>query len=77
LSSDKFEKVNESKRLMDKLNLYTGMSPDDIRNDLAEKQQILDWMINSDIYDINSVGDIISQYYTDKESLLKKIRKKK
>jgi archaeal flagellar protein FlaI len=70
---DKFEKVNESKRLFEKLNLYTGMTSEDIKKDLKEKQLVLDWMIKEGVYEIDEVGAIVSEYYTDKDALLKKI----
>ncbi len=75
--SDEFEAVNKSRRLFEKLNLYTGMTNDEIEKDLKEKKAVLEWMAKSDISDIESVGSIVSEYYKHKEELMKKVVKKK
>lgn len=74
--SDSFEEINDSKRLFDKLNLYTGMTNSEIKTDLKEKGLVLTWMLNNKIFDIDAVGAIVSEYYADKDAFLKKIRKK-
>jgi hypothetical protein len=53
----------DTKVIYDKLELYSGMSKSDIEEDLAKKKEILQWMIDSDFFDIETVGKIISQYY--------------
>jgi len=75
--SDSFERINDSQRLFDKLNLYTGMTNEEIRKDLKEKKEILDWMRENKIDDINAVGETIGLYYQDKSRLLEKVRKSK
>jgi flagellar protein FlaI len=61
--TDVFEKVNDSIRVMEELNLHTGMTTDDINRDLKEKQVILRWMLKNGIKDIDEVGQIIKAYY--------------
>ena len=39
------------------------MTEKDITNDLAEKEKILDWMLDKNIYDIDKVGQIMRVYY--------------
>jgi flagellar protein FlaI len=75
--SDEFEKVNDSKRLFEKLNLYTGMTNDEIKKDLAEKFKVLEWMRDNKIEDIDEVGQIMGEYYLGKDKLLERIKKKK
>lgn len=75
--NDSFEKVNEPKRLFEKLNLYTGMSDDEIQKDLKEKTKILKWMAGNSVADIEEVGKIIGRYYNDKEAFVKTISQKK
>jgi flagellar protein FlaI len=73
--SDEFDKINESKRLFEKLNLYTGMTNEEIKKDLKEKKQILDWMLAKKIDDINKVGETMGEYYRDREAFMKRIQK--
>jgi flagellar protein FlaI len=74
--TDSFHKVNESKRLFEKLNLYTGMTVEEIKKDLREKKDILEWMRDRRYEDIDAVGKTVGEYYKDKEALLKKVKKK-
>jgi len=60
---DLLEKLNESKVVYRRLQLYTGLSIQQIQNDLKEKKQILQWMIDNKLFDIDSVGKIMSHYY--------------
>ena len=61
---DIIEKVTESEVVMDRLQLYTGMSPEEIRVDLKQKEQILRWLVRKNIEDVNQIGMIIAKYYT-------------
>jgi archaeal flagellar protein FlaI len=77
VAKDILEDVSESKVVFKTLSLYTGMTIHEIQNDLLEKEDILEWMINNKIYDIEQIGMIISQYYLgvlDKNTILKEIK---
>lgn len=60
---DKLEKINESKVLYERLELYTGLSVDEIKKDLEKKKEVLHWMLDNNIDDIEAIGMIMSQYY--------------
>lgn len=68
--SDKFERDSSSIRISEDLNLHTGMTTQDIENDLAEKQDILQWMLDNNIKDVNRVGQIMRIYYKYPKMLL-------
>ncbi len=74
-SKDKIIRLSKSVRAMDDIKLFTGMGDKDIENNLNEKKMILDWMVKNNINEINKVGRIVSEYYTNTESVLKKIKK--
>lgn len=61
--TDTFEKINESIRVIEELNMHTGMTTDEIKRDLEEKQMILQWMLNYNIKDVNEVGRVMKLYY--------------
>ena len=75
--TDKFEKGNDSIRVMEDLNLHTGMTPKEINDDLKEKENILGWMIKKDIKDIDEFGKIMSMYYKNNKKLMDAVSKKK
>lgn len=60
---DKLVKVREAKRILETLNLYTGMSPAEVKKDLDEKIEILKWMTKHNIVDVHKIGEIMSKYY--------------
>jgi flagellar protein FlaI len=61
---DIIEKVAESEVVRDRIQLYTGMSPDEIKVDLKQKEMILKWMLRKDIQGVDEIGLRIAQYYT-------------
>lgn len=73
---DKFVKDESSIRVVEDLNLHTGMTHKDIDNDLHDKIDILDWLVNSKIYDIDKLGHIMRIYYKYPELLFDTIKDK-
>jgi len=66
-----FLKVNESVRVINELNLHTGMSRNEIDDDLKEKEKVLQWMLDNKIETIDEVGRVIDEYYKNKDELIK------
>jgi flagellar protein FlaI len=56
-------KVNNSETMLERLRLYTGMSPQQIQLDMAEKIKILKWMIKKNIVSVDAIGDVMMRYY--------------
>ncbi len=69
--TDVLEKVNKTYRVFKEIELYTGMTDDDIEQDLADKAAILDWMIKYQIKTINTVGKVFAEYYRDDKAVIK------
>ncbi len=61
--NDRLVKIRDSEAVMEKLRLYTGMSPDQLSKDLEEKVRILKWMLFAGKEDVNEIGLIMSDYY--------------
>jgi flagellar protein FlaI len=68
---DTLVKKNSSKSLFSNLRLYTGMSDVEIAKDLKEKEVILNYLVKNEIIDVDEVGRIMAEYYTDKDNLMK------
>lgn len=71
---DILKKLNPSSSLFNTLSLFTGFTRKEIDDDLKQKTAILQYMIKNDVMDIDTVGRIMAEYYTDKENLLKFVR---
>ncbi|MBW2992656.1 Flp pilus assembly complex ATPase component TadA [Candidatus Woesearchaeota archaeon] len=72
---DVLRQVNKSKSLMDTLELYTGFSYKEIAKILKEKESILKYMVRHQVKTIDDVGRIVAEYYTNKDNLMKFVRK--
>ena len=71
---DKIIKMSKSYRAVNDVKLFTGMVDNDIENDLKEKTKVLDYLVANKINDVNSVGRIVSEYYTNPKETLGKIK---
>lgn len=66
---------NECIRVFDILKLHTGMAERELVNDLKEKMSVLKWMSDRKINEVDDVGKVIAEYYTDKERLISFVSK--
>jgi archaeal flagellar protein FlaI len=64
ISKDLIEDIEKSNSITERIKLYTGMTDDEIVEDLREKVRILKWMVRRNIYDVNRIGVIMTRYYT-------------
>jgi archaeal flagellar protein FlaI len=71
---DTLVKKNRSKSLFQNLKLYTGMSDSEISRDLKEKEQVLNYLVKNQVTDVDAVGRILAEYYTNKDNLMKFVR---
>jgi archaeal flagellar protein FlaI len=71
-ATDKIVEHSAPIRLFAELSRVTGMSMNDINKDLLGKQKIIDWMIKKNLNNVNDVGSVMREYYTDPESVLDK-----
>ncbi|MFH1451580.1 MAG: type II/IV secretion system ATPase subunit [archaeon] len=66
---------NESLVFIDEIGRHTGMSQNEINQDLERKKSILNWLIKNNIRDLNSYGKVMNIYYNN-PNLLDEIIKK-
>ncbi len=74
---DEFLKVKESIRVVEDLNLHTGMTPEEINKDLEQKKKILNWMVKNNITEVDEVGKIMNYYYEEEDILIETVEKDK
>jgi len=75
--TDKFEKAGDSIRVLEDLNMHTGMTPKEIGDDLKEKESVLQWMLDHKVINIHEFGSVMRLYYKSPDVLLEAIRKNK
>jgi flagellar protein FlaI len=68
--NDTFDMVGEPNKYLKEINLHTGMTKDEIYQDIANRGTIIKWMINNKMNDIESVGRIMALYYSKPREIL-------
>jgi len=61
-------------RLFEDLNLFTGMTLNQIKKDIDEKKRILNWMVKNNYRTIEEVGKVMRDYYLNPKDLLKRVK---
>ena len=70
LRDDKMKEVNEMSALVETLSLYAGMNAKSIADDVAEKSKVLKWMTKKKYSQVDTVGRIVANYYTEPEKVV-------
>ncbi|HIH05009.1 TPA: CpaF family protein [Candidatus Woesearchaeota archaeon] len=60
------EYIAEPLHVFGTISLYTGLSKEEIIQDLRSKVKVLQWMVEKNINDVNKIGLIMSRYYQNK-----------
>jgi archaeal flagellar protein FlaI len=66
IKKDKIIKISDSAVLRDRLELYTGLSGEELDNDLKKKVKVLNWLVKNNIENVDDIGSIMSKYYRNK-----------
>ncbi|MBS3131163.1 CpaF family protein [Candidatus Woesearchaeota archaeon] len=65
-TENRLKTIREPKVLLETLRLYTGMTREQIYEDIRKKMSILKWMVDSNFNDVHRIGLLMSRYYTNK-----------
>jgi flagellar protein FlaI len=72
--TDTIERENPSIRLFQNLEMYTGMTKDEMEKDIVEKAGILEWMQKCNVNTVNTIGKIVSTYYVERDRVLDAVK---
>jgi len=75
VKSDKISEIGKMFTLANTLSLYSGMSPKEIDQNIAEKAKVVNWMIKHGYRDVNQVGHVVSRYYVNDQEVLDAVKK--
>ncbi|MDO8647896.1 MAG: type II/IV secretion system ATPase subunit [Candidatus Diapherotrites archaeon] len=73
---DSWQQVNQASKYLQQLNIHTGMTAKEIAQDLAQREEILDWMLVNGWNSVNNVGSVMKEFYASKQELLDAVAKK-
>jgi len=68
-AGDSFE-LEDKSIVLKTISNRQGISEDEIKEELARRKKILEWMLEKKIFDYKSVARIVSTYYSDPEKLM-------
>jgi flagellar protein FlaI len=68
--TDNFDMVGEPNKYLKELNLHTGMTKEEIYQDIKNRATIIKWMLANKLVDIESVGRIMALYYSKPKEIL-------
>jgi archaeal flagellar protein FlaI len=74
--TDTIERARSSIRLINEIRMHTGMTDEQMDEDLKEKELVLQWMLDNNVKTVNSVGKVVAEYYHDKAKVMKTVNSK-
>jgi archaeal flagellar protein FlaI len=77
IKSGKLNKANNSKSLLNTIEMFTGLTKSEVGKSLKEKEDVLKWLVKQNINTVDGVGKVMAEYYTQPEDLMTFVRKNK
>jgi len=71
IKKDVLVRIGKSKSLYDNISLFTGMTDSEITKELTDKVKVLNYLVRKNIDDVDGVGRVVAEYYTDKDNLMR------
>jgi len=72
---DKIIRHGQSSKFFEDISRNTGMTQKEVNKNLKEKEGVLMWLMKNEIRSLEEFGKVMNYYYSDKELLLKEIKK--
>jgi flagellar protein FlaI len=64
-------------RIAKTIELYSGLTPKEIDDDVAEKVSVLNWMVKHGYEAVNEVGSVVSNYYQNTDEVMAAVKRNK
>jgi len=77
IKSGKLNHINKSKSLIGTIELFTGMKRNETNRLLKDKEEVLKWLVKQNINTVDTVGRAMAEYYTNKDNLMRFVKKNK
>ncbi|MCJ7478567.1 MAG: type II/IV secretion system ATPase subunit [Candidatus Nanohaloarchaeota archaeon QJJ-7] len=73
-SDDEIVKQNPSSKMFDQLKMHTGLSDSGIEEGLEDRKQVLDWMLEHEVNNVDRVGKVIAEFYKDQDKIIDAVK---
>ena len=77
MKKDSIDNVKSSKHIYNSIQMFTGFGEKEFKQDLQEKSKVLKYLVKQKINQVDNVGRIMAEYYTNKQNLMKYVNKNK
>ncbi len=67
----------ESVKFFDEISMHTGLTQNQIEDEIKEKKKILDWLVEQKVFDLEDLALIFAKYYFDKEKIVEYAKENK
>lgn len=74
IRNDSFSQVGDIIRLSETLSMYTGLTKREIEDDVAARAQVLTWMAQKNVMNVDDSGMVVAQYYRNKSKVLQAVQ---
>ncbi len=64
--TDELVAKNASRTFRKQITLFTGMTDEEINQDLKNRMKLLKWLVDNNIRDVNKIGAVMADYYKGK-----------
>jgi archaeal flagellar protein FlaI len=73
--TDEISKASDDIRLFQEASLHTGLSSQEIVEEIGKKARIIDWFVAHDVRTLYDIGRLMRSYYLDPQELLNAVEK--
>lgn len=67
---DSWQQPNQASRYVQQLNIHTGLTSKEVFQDIAQREEILDWLLVNGWNSTNQVGLAMKEFYSDSASVI-------
>ncbi len=71
MRNDTFSQISELARLSEMITLYGGFNRAELNQSLEDKRKVMNWMVKNNVFDVDSSGFVVANYYKDRDKVMK------
>jgi flagellar protein FlaI len=72
--TDEINRKRNSQKIYDKLNLHAGLSREGIEESISNRKEILEWMVEHQVNDVDTVGKVVAEFYQDSDRIVDHVK---
>ena len=73
--ADSFGQVKDSIRVIPEIQLFSGMSESELKEELKLKEDIITWLVKNHVNNTDAIGRVVGEYYTNEDRVTEAVRK--